>query len=109
MQILFTTLALVILSGCVVCAVIAYRNACECSEIEDALRRHVGRIAANELGLDALTNQHRKLAGRFYASLEGAAPKGDPDTPDPQDGLSDRERLRKEHSARMIPPGTNHG
>lgn len=106
METLFTAFALVVvLLGCVVAAFIAWRNATECSEIEDSLRRHIGRIAANEAGIESLEAQLGKLRGKFYATQV----KRDPDTVDalpPQEGLTDRERLRREHASAILPAGT---
>lgn len=102
---LVTAFALVVLLlGCVLAAFIAWRNALECSEIEDGLRRHIGRIAANEAGIESLEAQIGKLRGKFYASQV----KRDPDTDPlpPNDGLTDRERLRRAHASDILPAGS---
>jgi hypothetical protein len=104
MEILFTAFAIVAFLGTAICAAFAYRNAQECSEIEDGLRRHIGRIAANEAHCESLEAQLQKLRGKFYASQV----KRDPDTIDalpPNDGLTDRERLRREHASDIMPAG----
>lgn len=63
---LFTGCALLILAGCVVCVVLAYRARNECDETEHALRRALGRIAGLEAELAVLVAQVQKLRGKLY-------------------------------------------
>ena len=63
---LFTASALVLLSGCVLCVVLAFRARNECDDVETNLRRSLGRIAALEAELDVLSKQIHKLRGKLY-------------------------------------------
>lgn len=109
MQTLLTVLALLVTSLSVFCAVLCERLRRECAEHEESLRRHIGRIGALEAGFDSLSAQHAKLRGKFYAQLVPPETPRDEHTVDAFDGLTEREKLRKEHAARMIPPGVNRG
>lgn len=105
MDILFTALALVILVGCVACVWLCVLNRQACAEYEEHLRRSIGRIAALEAGFDSLSTQHAKLRGKFYATQAPVAERDNVELAQ----VIDRERLRKEHASRMMPPGVNRG
>lgn len=67
MEWILTGCALALLIGCTICAVLAFRARNEAADIEDHLRRSLGRIAALEAELDVLAKQLQKLRGKLYA------------------------------------------
>ena len=71
MQTISTVFSLLVLSGCAVFGFLAMRSSVECKEIEDHLRRALGRISGNEAEIATLTAQIHKLRGKLYSLKPG--------------------------------------